>query len=72
MEGPRPRSLANLVRAVAILVLPPADKISWLDSLGIGRNVDELGLELGDGLPLVPQFAEKNWLSAEEVAAAAA
>ena len=68
MEGLSPRSLANLMRAVAILALPASDQVAWVDSLGIGgSNVDELALELGDGFLLVPQFVERSWLPAEAV-----
>lgn len=68
MEGPSPRSLANLMRAVAVLALPAADQIAWLDSLGIGwTNVDELALELGEGFLLLPQIVERSWLPIEVV-----
>lgn len=66
MDGPSPRSLANLVRAIAVLALPAADQVAWLDSLGIGGgNADELALELGDGFLLAPQFVENSWLPSE-------
>lgn len=65
MEGPSPRSLANLVRSVAILALPAGDQTAWVDSLGVGPVVDELALELGDGALLAKQFVEAGWLGAE-------
>ena len=65
MDGPTPRSLANLVRSVAILALPASDQAAWLESLGVGPVVDELALELGDGALLAPQFVDAGWLGAE-------
>jgi len=47
MDGPTPRSLANLLRSVAILALPASDQTAWVESLGVGPVVDELALELG-------------------------
>jgi hypothetical protein len=63
MDGPTPRSLANLVRAVAVLALPASDQVSWIESLGVGLVVDELALELGDGALLARQFVDAGWLS---------
>lgn len=65
MDGPTPRSLANLVRAVAVLALPAADQVTWVESLGVGPVVDELALELGDGALLAPQFVEAGWLGTD-------
>lgn len=65
MEGPTPRSLANLVRSIAVLALPADDQAEWIDSLGVGPVVDELALELGDGALLTHQFVEAGWLGAE-------
>ena len=65
MDGPTPRMLANFVRAVAVLSLPAADQVAWIDSLGMGPAVDELALELGDGALLAPQFVEAGWLGAD-------
>ena len=65
MEGPPPRSLANLVRAVAVLALPAEDQAAWVDSLGVGPVVDELALELGDGALLAQQFVDAGWLGAD-------
>lgn len=68
MEGPTPRSLANLMRAVAVLALPASDQIAWLEGLGIGEsNANELAIELGDGFLLVGQFVERRWLPVEVV-----
>lgn len=67
MDGPTPRMLANLVRAVAILALPAADQAAWVESLGVGPVVDELALELGDGALLAPQFLEAGWLGADVI-----
>ncbi|MEQ4210159.1 hypothetical protein [Actinopolymorpha sp. B9G3] len=65
MDGPTPRSLANLIRAVAVLALPATDQVFWIDSLGVGHAVDELALELGDGALLARQFVDAGWLGAE-------
>ena len=66
MEGPSPRSLANLVRSVAILALPAGDQTAWVEALGVGPVVDELALELGDGALLAePSFVEAGWLGSD-------
>jgi len=65
MDGPSPRFLANLVRSVAVLALPGGDQTTWLESLGVGPAVDELALELGDGVLLAQQFVEAGWLGVE-------
>jgi|JI8StandDraft_1071087.scaffolds.fasta_scaffold57863_5 fermentation-respiration switch protein FrsA (DUF1100 family) len=65
MDGPTPRSLANLLRSVAILALPASDQTAWVESLGVGPVVDELALELGDGARLADQFVAKGWLGSE-------
>jgi hypothetical protein len=65
MDGPSPRSLANLVRSVAILALPAADQAAWVETLGVGPVVDELALELGDGALLARQFVDAGWLGGE-------
>src|SRR5687768_11247694 len=67
MEGPSPRLLASLVRAVAMLALPASHQIAWLESLGVGGSADELALEFDDGYVLAPQFVERQWLDAAVV-----
>ncbi len=67
MEGPSPRLLASLVRALAVLAMPAADQVDWLRSLGVlgdSPNADELALELSDGAFLSAQFVEADWLPA--------
>ena len=67
MEGPSPRLLASLVRALAVLAMPAADQVDWLRSLGVlgdPPNADELALELSDGAFLSAQFVEADWLPA--------
>jgi hypothetical protein len=66
VEGPT-RSLASLIRAVAVLALPAADQVEWVDSLGVGPVADELALELGDGALLAQQFVEAGWLGADNL-----
>lgn len=66
MDGPTPRMLASLMRAVAIAALPPDEQEDWLDSLGLGwPNVDEIAMEIGDGALLAPQFVEAGWLPSQ-------
>lgn len=67
MEGPSPRLLASLVRALAVLAMPASDQVDWLRSLGVlggPPNVDELALELSDGALLSAQLVEARWLPA--------
>lgn len=65
MDRPSPRSLANLVRSVALLALPAPDQAAWVESLGVGPVVDELALELGDGALLARRFVDAGWLGEE-------
>lgn len=62
-----PASLAGLVRSVAVLALPYERQVTWLASLGLGdpEFVDELALELGDGVLLSRQFEEAGWISSQ-------
>jgi hypothetical protein len=69
MEGPTPRSLASLMRAVAVAALPAPAQEAWLGSIGVDWvNVDEIALEVNDGVVLAPQFVAAGWLPAEALA----
>ena len=61
--------LARLVRSVAILALPFDSQIDWLRHLGLGEPeyADELALELADGVLLLAQFVQLQWLNSQTV-----
>lgn len=67
MSVPHPALLAKCVRSVALLALPYDSQLAWLASLGLGdpEFVDELALELEDGVRLLQQFEDAGWLSRE-------
>jgi hypothetical protein len=65
MDGPTPRLLASLMRAVAIAALPAAEQEVWLRLIGLDwSNVDEIAMEIGDGTLLAPQFVAAGWFPA--------
>ncbi|MCX6405285.1 MAG: hypothetical protein NTV28_00035 [Propionibacteriales bacterium] len=74
MTDLHPRTLAMLVRSVALLAMPAGAQIAWLESLGLGAPLyaDELSLELENGVLLLPQFERAGWVTAEARRAAEA
>lgn len=61
-------ALARFVRSIAILALPGESQSYWLASLnmpGEVRYVDELALELQDGVLLTGQFEQAGWITNE-------
>lgn len=67
MSYVHPAFLAKLVRSIAILALPCEGQVAWLSSLEMGEPdcVDELVLELEEGVRLSRQFEEAGWLRPE-------
>ena len=57
-----PGALARFVRATAVLAMPAGVQEQWLS----GMHVDELALEWDSGWRLLPQWVERDWLSADD------
>jgi hypothetical protein len=61
MMSPQPGLLVALTRAVGRLALPCQDQIEFVRQFG--GSLDELALEIGEGVALLEQFVEAGWLS---------
>ncbi len=66
MTGPGVGLLVALLKAVARLALSSDEQVAYLNAIGVGGCADELALEIGDEVPLLPQFVEAGWLSEDE------
>lgn len=72
MSGPGVGLLVALLKTVARLALPADAQIRQLDKRGLLSSIDELALELHDGVPLLPQFVANGWITSEDAAAISA
>ena len=59
----------GLIKAVARLALPADGQLAYLRDLGVSPSIDELALELHDGVVLLPQFVANGWLAVVEATA---
>ena len=54
--------MAWLLRAVPMVALPAVSQERWLISFGLGWHpVDELGMEVGEGIQNVSYFIGQGW-----------
>jgi hypothetical protein len=72
MSGPGVGLLVELIKAVARLALPADAQIRQLEKRGLFPSVDELALDLHDGVVLLPQFVANGWITSKDADAIAA
>lgn len=66
MIDPNGRALVRLMRAVAMLAMPPAVQADYLTRIGTPELADELALDLDDGVRSVDSLRTKGYLTDSE------
>jgi hypothetical protein len=68
-EGATVRNLVELLLAISRLSLPATAQLAWLSYNTAVPNPDELAVEFGNRVDLVPEFVEQRWLTRGEAEA---
>ena len=66
------KAVLELQNVLANLAAPAAEQIAYLERLGVLPLIDELALEFGDIVGLVPQLVEEGHLTADQATAVSA